>query len=278
MYRYGLIAALSLALVAGCSRKTLDKDGGVILVYQLAEKDKAPPKDVARAIRQRLSHLDGRGQLEVKELDDGKFEVTLIGVSDEELETAKKALKVNGELEFRIVALRDDDDELIAAAEENKPVEDKTKPHARWVSYDPERCTPPEKAVTKEEDGNRWLLIIDDELDVTAEQLNDVSPAIEPATGWSLNGTFRREGAAMMSQLTKRNLPRGDKHKQLAIIFDGEAISAPTIMAEVHDSFQITGRFTEDEVKLMTAVLKTGKFPARLKPEPVSEKKVPPKG
>jgi preprotein translocase subunit SecD len=271
-----LLAVMSFALLAGCGGKTLDKDGGVILVYQLAEKGAMPPATVATAIRQRLSHLAGRGQLEVKALDDGKFEVTLIGVSDEELKSAKEMLRANGALEFRIVALRGEDDELIAAAEEGMPVKDKTRPHARWVSYDPERCTPPEKAVTKEEDGKKWMLVIDDELDVTAQTLDYVSPRMDE-NGWQLEGSFNPEGAALMQQLTKRNLPQSDKRRQLAVVFDGEAISAPSIQGEIKGKFQITGKFTEDEVRLMAAVLKAGKFPAKLKPEPVSEKKVPPK-
>lgn len=276
MSRHLLLAAMSLALFAGCSGKTLEKDGGVILVYELAEESKTPPATVVAAIRQRLRHLGGRGQLEVKELDGGKFEVTLIGVTDEELKSAKKMLRVNGELEFRIVALRGDDDEWIAAAEADKPVEDKTKPHARWVSYDPDQCPPPEKAVTKEEDGEHWLLVIDDDLDLSAEMLDDVAPYLAE-TGWQLSGSFKPQGAALVQQLTRRNLPQGDKHRQLAIVFDGEAMSAPNIVSEIHDHFQITGKFTEADVRFMAAVLKTGKFPAQLKPQPLSEEIVPPK-
>jgi hypothetical protein len=66
------------------------QDGGVILVYQLAEKSETLQPSVVEAIYHRLSHLDSRRQVEVKEMDDGKFEVTLIGVSDEELKSARK--------------------------------------------------------------------------------------------------------------------------------------------------------------------------------------------
>ena len=274
MVRHCLLVVLSLSVVAGCSRKSLDKDGGVVLVYQLAEESQMPPATVVAAIRQRLP-ASWHGQFDVQEIGDEKFEVTLIGVSDEELELAKDLLRVSGELEFRIVALQGDDDELIAAAEEGKPIEDKSKPHARWVSYDPERCTPPEKAVTKEEDGTHWMLVIDDELDVTAETLQTVSPRLE-TTGWQLNGSFKPQGAALMQQLTRRNMPRGGKHRQLAIVFDGEAMSAPSITGEIQGQFQITGKFSEEDVRFMAAVLKTGRFPAKLKPEPVSEVRVPP--
>ena len=276
MSRSYLLAAMSLALFCGCGGKTLDKDGGVILVYELAEESQTPPATVVEPIRQRLSHLVPRGQLEVKELANKKFEITLIGISDQKLESAKKLMRANGELEFRIVALRGEDDELIAAAEEGKPVKDKTRPHARWVSYDPERCTPPEKAVTKEEDGKKSMLVIDDELDVTAQTLDYVSPRMDE-NGWQLDGSFNPAGAALMQQLTKRNLPQSDKRRQLAVVFDGEAISAPSIQGEIKGKFQITGKFTEDDVRFMAAVLKAGKFPARLKPEPVAEKKVLPK-
>jgi preprotein translocase subunit SecD len=47
-------------------------------------------------------------------------------------------------------------------------------------------------------------------------------------------------------------------------------------VGEISDRFRITGDFSESEVRFMTALLRTGKFPVRLKPEPGSEKNVPP--
>ncbi len=275
MHRFLLPAIALLPALAGCSGKSLSQDGGVVLVYAFAPDSSTSPATVATAVRQRLGQLVPRGQLQVKELGADQIEVTLIGLSGEEVETAKKALRATGELEFRIVALRGKDDKVIEAAEKDQPGMDDTAPFARWVTFDPRRCQMPESAVTQEKDGQHRVLIIDDDLDVTAEMLTSATPSLA-AEGWMIDGQFSPRGAARIHELTKRNLPQGDDMRQLAVLFDGEAISAPSIVGEISDRFRITGDFSESEVRFMTALLRTGKFPVRLKPEPVSEKNVPP--
>ncbi|HUE70340.1 MAG TPA: hypothetical protein VMP01_05570 [Pirellulaceae bacterium] len=43
----------------------MGKDGGVVLVYEVAEKSDATPATVAASVRQRLDQLVPRGQLQV---------------------------------------------------------------------------------------------------------------------------------------------------------------------------------------------------------------------
>jgi preprotein translocase subunit SecD len=276
MFRRSLLILSAISVFAGCFGKTLEKDGGVVLIYELAETAQVPAATVVAAIRQRLGHLASRGQLQVKDLGKGRFEVTLIGASEEEIDTAKKALRVNGDLEFRIVALRGKDDKLISAAADGKPPADTTQPFGKWVSYDPERCPAPEKSVTRLQDGQHEILVIDDELDVSGEMLEYARPWLAEE-GWQLSGKMKPEGAALLKQLSRRNLPKGDDQRQLGIVLDGELLTAPTITSEIPDQFIISGQFSEADVRFIAQVLKLGTLPADLKSEPTSERRVPAK-
>ena len=271
-----LVLVMLIGPLAGCfSRKSLEQDGGVILVYELADKDASVSDEVLEAVRQRLAPW--RRQVEVKTLEPGSIQITLIGLSEEAVEGAKGNLATDGQLEFRIVACRGVDDGLIAAAEKDDAPPDQEQPFARWVAYDPQHVQFSPEAVTREVDGRHQVLIIDDELDISAELLSSVYESFGEQ-GWQVNGEFNPDGARRMQALSSRNLPNHGLERQLGILFDGEMIRAPHITAEFSDRFAITGQFTESEVSSMAAALQFGRFPTRLNPQPVSEQRVLPKG
>ena len=72
-----------------------------------------------------------------------------------------------------------------------------------------------------------------------------------------------------MMRLTNRNPQR-----QLAIVFDGYVISAPTIVSPFGRQCQLTGKFTREEIVAMILPLRQAKMFAVLEPIPVSEVKV----
>ena len=61
------------------------------------------------------------------------------------------------------------------------------------------------------------------------------------------------------------------KRRHLAIILDGLVMSAPTINSEIRGQGQISGNFTQKEVDSLVNILRAGRLPATLKPQPVSE-------
>jgi len=68
---------------------------------------------------------------------------------------------------------------------------------------------------------------------------------------------FDSEGAKIFAQLTKDNIG-----KQIAILLDGQVISAPTVQAEITDGKAvITGDFTLDECKKLVQRLNEGALP-----------------
>lgn len=69
---------------------------------------------------------------------------------------------------------------------------------------------------------------------------------------------FDTEGAKLFADLTKRDIG-----KQIAILLDGEIISAPTVQAEIpNGQAVITGNYTLKEAKALVARLNEGALPA----------------
>jgi len=107
-----------------------------------------------------------------------------------------------------------------------------------------------------------------DDLDVRGEDLAYAWPSLE-ADGYRINFTMKGEGIGKMGALTGQNLP--PPRRQLAVVFDSELISAPTIEGQITEQGYIHGRFTEPEVRFMSELLKSGSMPVVLFPTPIAE-------
>jgi preprotein translocase subunit SecD len=90
---------------------------------------------------------------------------------------------------------------------------------------------------------------------------------------------FSDEGGERFYDLTSRNKPAGEDgfRRQLAIVFDNQVMSAPSLISPIRKAGQITGEFTTAEVEDYVRILRAGALPARLKPDPVRVRKVEPK-
>ncbi|MCI0684537.1 MAG: protein translocase subunit SecD [Gemmataceae bacterium] len=88
---------------------------------------------------------------------------------------------------------------------------------------------------------------------------------------------FNNAGGHLFGELTRKNVPSGagaeetQIRRHLAIILDGLVMSAPTINSEIRTHGQISGSFTNKEVNALVNILRAGRLPATLKPQPVSE-------
>lgn len=88
---------------------------------------------------------------------------------------------------------------------------------------------------------------------------------------------FNNAGGHLFGDITRKNIPSGagaeenQIHRHLAIILDGLVMSAPTINSEIRTHGQISGSFTAKEVDALVNILRAGRLPATLKPQPVSE-------
>ncbi len=88
------------------------------------------------------------------------------------------------------------------------------------------------------------------------------------AVAFSLNSL----GAERMSQITGPNVG-----KQMAILLDGQAISAPTLQSKISGNGQITGGtggFTDSELRYLLNTLKAGSLEGELSKRPISQKTI----
>ena len=94
---------------------------------------------------------------------------------------------------------------------------------------------------------------------VTGNMLTDARPAIGGRSGGEpiVSFSFNDEGADKFYELTSKNINR-----RLAIVLDGEVISAPKIESAIRHTGSITGEFSGDEAKQLSHLLKSGSFAA----------------
>jgi SecD/SecF fusion protein len=96
----------------------------------------------------------------------------------------------------------------------------------------------------------------------------------------SVNFSFDQQGGNLFGKVTAANRPseKGGKkfNRFLAIVLDDKIISAPALQAVITTQGRITGNFTNEDVKRMVTLLRSGALPATLKPLPVSENTIGP--
>jgi preprotein translocase subunit SecD len=95
---------------------------------------------------------------------------------------------------------------------------------------------------------------------VTGRDLRDARPSVDeynqPMVAFSLNS----EGVAKFSRATTENVGR-----RMAIVLDNQVVSAPNIETAITTAdARIIGRFTQDEVRDLSLVLKSGALPASM--------------
>ena len=291
------VVVLALAVCsAGCSRPpSLDEDGGYVLVFQLESPTTADSPSIVRALRKRLEQTGYSGAA-VRMLDDGRFEITLPGADEQKLAMAKRLVSAGGMLEFRILAKRGPDDAIIAEAtaedveeeakEDGEPSSERRTEReaekgaaARWVRYDAAKMRIPPGAVTRNTEGAEpQVLILLDKWNLTGVYLTNVFKSRDGSGKPAIDGTFSKRGEALIKAMTSRNLPsESGEARSLGIILDGQLLTAPQIRSQIGKRFQITGRFTDADADAFVAILRVGRLPARLDPEPISEIKVEPK-
>lgn len=95
---------------------------------------------------------------------------------------------------------------------------------------------------------------------VTGRDLRNARPTIDEYNTPAVSFTLNSEGVSKFSRVTAANVGR-----QLAIILDGKVQSAPVIEGAIQQAeARITGRFTQQEVRDMSLVLRSGALPASL--------------
>ncbi len=82
------------------------------------------------------------------------------------------------------------------------------------------------------------------------------------------------QGANRLGTVTGLNQPKQNTRRRLGIVYDNILISAPTLEDRISERGVIHGNFTREEVNTMVDTLRSGKMPAVLYKEPISENQI----
>ncbi len=204
----------------------LDLQGGTHLVYELDESklDKADQGDAAQSV-----------------VDVIERRVNVLGVSEPVVQAAKIENK-----ESVIVELPG-----IKKISEATDIIGKTAQLEFWEMGD---STIPEQNLAENQDYTpSW-----DVTSLNGSHLKKSQVEFDQTSGNPhIAISFNSEGTKLFADITKRNI-----EKLVAIVLDGQIISAPTVQSEISDgSAVITGQFTLEDAKNLSQLLNAGALP-----------------
>ncbi|MFO0984088.1 MAG: protein translocase subunit SecD [Planctomycetota bacterium] len=294
-----LVAAVVLILIKPMTLG-LDLAGGTYLRYSVADALKKvgavqgedPLQSVMDILRARVDNL-GIKETTIRSQGADEIIVELPGSSEAEAVGVQKVIESQGRLEFRLQAYDEPgidpeamrkqlDDYLnkLPEAERGNRNLDLSKltenVHSKQASY---RWLPMSERYMRGHYGKNydpkridWVLVKQDPAyDLNGGDLENVYPgddAGKPAVAFAI----KAQKAPVMGKFTRENMHRG-----IVVVLDGEVESVAEIQGEITDHGQINGGsqgFTQDEVKHLMTVLKSGALP--LKPALQSRNQIGP--
>lgn len=242
---------LTILLVAFCVEEVtpldkrirlgLDLQGGTSFLLQLVREPGADPitKDLldraVEVIRKRVDAY-GVGEPDITPQGDDRILVQLPGLDNEQLNQAKEQLQRVAKLEFAIV--NPNSAGILAQVEAGQAI---MPPGTVVKEY---------KTVNDRGEEITIPLLMNRRADLSGEHVKKAFAYFDQQ-GWGVSLEFDSEGAKLFDALAAPN--RGN---QLAILLDGEVLSAPTLdESAYHGRAVITGRFDEKEARDLASAL-----------------------
>ena len=273
----------------------IDLQGGTELQYKLdlSSIKGAANSDVTEQIKDIISNrLDIYGLKEIRIAIEGsdRLVVTIPGSDSASTEFIQEQIQKAGKMSMQLV---------MNAAEHTAKIPEYRDAYVKWeidfrahvkihdaweaggrVGEEPSEPSPPEYVVwpemEKDEDSGKWvpkgqLVLSNIPRDVVdGDQIKGAAVSINPQDSSDMV-TFSMddgdEGAIKLGQLTSDNMG-----ERLAIVMDGQVISAPSIRGQITTNGQITGDFTRQEVVSIVTILNGGSLPT--KPQLISRNTV----
>ena len=253
------------------------RGGRDVLVYETNRQEQDVNMDDMVAAISRRINPSGVKEVTVRQYGSAQLEIIVPEIEPREVDVIKRLISSSGALQFRIVANPNDHKHIINAARQSlarEVLNDKGEVIGRWVKMGREIGIP-SAAIRDTESGGKEILMVIDEYNVGGQQLTSAAAGFDNAER-AVHFTLSTEGGHFFYQLTSENLP--DKstnfYRHLGIILDGELLSAPVIQGAISTNGQISGSFSEDEVKSLVGILNAGSLPAALQKEPISEQRI----
>ena len=208
-------------------------------------------QQAVQTIRNRIDAFGVTEPVIVPQEDKERVVVQLPGVDDPE--RVKRLIKNTAFLEFRIVDYPGPGDPPAGSREEILAHYGGQLPQSIEILASQQR-----DPITNEPVGTVYYAV-SATAEVTGRDLKNARPGTgsygEPVVNFSMNP----EGAQKFGTLTGENVGQG-----LAIVLDGNVVSAPRINSRISDSGLIEGSFTQAEVTDLVTTLRSGALPAGL--------------
>lgn len=235
-----------------------------------ADDRNATLESVRETIERRMQSAAVVPAFLVRAAGDDRIEVLIPEAPQRDIEQIRELVTRPGTLEFSLLANEADHATEIAAATTGElPIDDDT---VAWLPVADGNDVGPGNLVVYRDTQHgdslvREFLVVRDppEMRISGNQLVRATVGFSPNRTPALDFEFDQRGAYLFQRLTAANAPRpgaGFKSR-LAIILDGRIHSAPSINEMIGlGRGQITGDFTEAEVRQLAAALTTGRLPA----------------
>ena len=286
-------------------KRGVDLSGGVILVYEVddertaaqqggegdddaAAEDRVDIEALVEALGRRINP-GGVKEVVIRPYGDKQVEIIIPDVDDAEVERIKRQIVKAGFLRFLIMAKRSDHPNLFAQANSQpnvRVVRQGDEVLGEWVPVSRTedgidykvQVEPSINSIREPRPGQLEVLMAYDQFSVEGKHLRSVSKGYDDVLAPAVDFSMTSQGARLFGALTATNLPdeQTGRTSRLGIIMDNELISAPSIQSKISDRGQIMGRFSDEEVEELVNVLRAGRLPAVLKPEPISENRIDP--
>jgi SecD/SecF fusion protein len=289
---FAVIASTVATIAEWPPKLGIDLRGGVILIYEVEQKEQFKEMDKLVAALNKRVNPDGLKEVTIRPYGEREIEIILPEADQAEQERTQRIIQQQGQMEFRIVADDRYDASIIQLAREERFEDpgaevyegepapgEKPDVLAKWVPVVDEELRlagDPHHASRTNKKGKVEVLVLVErpEVTVTGDYLTSATPATEMRTGRpSVSFGFNEKGARLFGKLTGANLPdpaHADLQRLLAIILDGVIQSAPSIRSKIEDRGEITGNFTQQSVEDLAAVLTAGSLPTKLRKEPTT--------
>jgi SecD/SecF fusion protein len=255
---------------------------GVVLVYEVDPKSKpdAGEVDMAQLVAKIDARLNSDSKVaRVRELPDSRVELALYSTDEATVVRVERVLQHAGTLEFRMLADKRDNNDLVARAlaepSKSRLLDDKGRPLAWWVSINAQEkahlASDSNIALREKKNGNDTIaevLVASDDYNINGAYLKRADIDVDERGQPCIRITLNKHGGELFGLLTTYYSPNSptDPTYLLGIILDGRLCSAPAIKSPIYERALITGSFTYEEVRDLVAVLNSGSLPAKIRP------------
>jgi len=216
------------------------QDTKVTITHTKAVAERLKDEAVSRNVEVLRTRLDRFSVAEIPISRQGTDRI-IIELPDVKSEEAKKVIGKTAELGFRLVyKIAPSEADMLFELEGEVPFDREILPGER-------------------EEGRRLYYLVDKYPQVSGRMLKSARPGLGGQTGGEpvVQFEFDAEGGNKFYDLTSKNYG-----KQLAIVLDGEVISAPKINEPIRSTGVIQGSFTSDAARTLALLLRSGSFVA----------------